>query len=207
MIARPAATSMRPAASAPIPVATAMTAAVVAVVLAAAMAAAQSVPEPADYRMDDYRAPVPATIADGAAIGPEEAYALWKDEIAGFVDVLPRAPKPANLPEGTIWRDRPHETIPGALWLPNVGYGALDEATAEYFRDGLELATGGDPSRAVVLFCLEECWMSWNAAKRAIEWGYADVRWMPEGTDGWRLWNYPLESAEPLEPRPGAEKS
>lgn len=180
---------------------------VVAIVLTSEMAAAKSVTEPAGYRMEDYRAPVPATVAGGTAIGPEDAYALWRDEIAIFVDVLPRAPKPANLPEGTIWRDRPHETIPGALWLPNVGYGALDEATADYFRDGLEKATGGDSSRTVVLFCLEECWMSWNAAKRAIEWGYADVRWMPEGTDGWRLWNYPLESAEPLEPQPGTEES
>lgn len=202
---RPAATVMFPAA--PTTIVAAVTAAVAAFVLTTAMAAAQKVPEPAGYRMDDYRAPVPATVAGGVAIGPEEAYELWRDESAGFVDVLPRTPKPANLPEGTVWRDRPHETIPGALWLPNVGYGALDEAAAEYFRDGLQSATGGDKSRAVVLFCLEECWMSWNAAKRAIEWGYADVRWMPEGIDGWRLWNYPLESAEPFEPQPGAEES
>lgn len=170
-------------------------------VLMAQAAAAQPAPEPADYRMDHYRAPVPASIAGGVAVGPQEARALWL-EGAGFIDVFPRAPKPANLPEGTIWRDKPHKSIPGAIWLPNVGYGAIAEPTAAYFRRGLEKATGGDPAAPVVLFCLEDCWMSWNAAKRAVEWGYTAVHWLPEGTDGWRLWDYPLERVKPEEPQP-----
>ena len=28
--------------------------------------------------------------------------------------------------------------------------------------------------------------MSWNAAKRALSWGYSNVAWYPDGTDGWR---------------------
>ncbi|PWR04268.1 rhodanese [Meridianimarinicoccus roseus] len=159
--------------------------------------------EPSDYRMDHYRAPVPMTLRGGTVIGPEEAHALWADGAAGFIDVLPQAPRPANLPEGTIWRDKPRLSIPGAIWLPNVGYGRIADVTADYFRRGLELATDGDPAQPVVLFCLEDCWMSWNAAKRAIEWGYSAVHWLPEGTDGWQLWDYPLEQILPQEPQPG----
>ncbi len=172
------------------------------VLLTASAAIAQTAPEPTDYRMDHYRAPVPAGVAGGTTVGPEEAHALWQDKAAGFIDVLPRAPKPANLPAGTIWRDKPRDSIPGAIWLPNVGYGAIADVTADYFRRGLETATDGDPGRAIVFFCLEDCWMSWNAARRAIEWGYGNVYWFPEGTDGWALWDYPLER---ITPEPGQQ--
>ncbi|WP_299963673.1 PQQ-dependent catabolism-associated CXXCW motif protein [uncultured Roseobacter sp.] len=165
---------------------------------------AQTVPEPADYRMDHYRAPVPATLAGATVIGPEEAHALWQ-EGAAFVDVMPQAPKPANLPDGTIWRDKPRQSIPGAIWLPNVGYGAIADVTAEYFRAGLEAVTQGDQTRAVVFFCLEDCWMSWNAARRAMTWGYTSVHWLPEGTDGWQLWDYPLERVLPEKGQPQAQ--
>ena len=175
--------------------------AVVAVALLPAVASAE--PEPDSYRMEQYRGPVPATISGGTAIGPETAHALWQQGIA-FVDVLPQAPRPANLPEGTIWRDKPRLSIPGALWLPNVGYGAIADVTAEYFRNGLAEITDDDPDAPVVFFCLEDCWMSWNAAKRAIKWGYSQVYWFPEGTDGWILWDYPTERITPKEPQPQA---
>jgi PQQ-dependent catabolism-associated CXXCW motif protein len=165
-------------------------------------ALAQTVPEPSDYRMDEYRAPVPDALTGGTVLGPEDAYILWSDGKAGFIDVLPQPPKPANLPEGTIWRDKPHDTIPGAIWLPNVGYGAVADVTADYFRKGLEKMTESDTAAPVVIFCLEDCWMSWNAARRAIEWGYTNVYWMPEGIDGWLLWDYPLERVEPEEGQP-----
>ena len=178
--------------------------ALAAMIFAAGMAMADSVEEPAGYRMDHYRGPVPDSVAGGKTIGPEEAFSLWQQQV-GFVDVLPRAPKPPNLPKGTIWRDKPRNSIPGAIWLPNVGYGAIADVTADYFRKGLEQATRGDPSAPVVIFCLEECWMSWNAAKRAIEWGYSDVYWLPEGTDGWALWDYPLEPVKPMDGQPQAQ--
>ncbi len=167
-----------------------------------ALAWAQAVPEPDDYRMDHYRAPAPETLAGATVLGPEEAHALWKTGTAGFIDVMPQAPKPANLPADTIWRDKPRASIPGTIWLPNVGYGAIADVTADYFRNGLEKASHGDPATPLVFFCLEDCWMSWNAAKRALEWGYSDVYWFPEGTDGWQLWSYPLERVLPEEGQP-----
>jgi rhodanese-related sulfurtransferase len=39
--------------------------------------------------------------------------------------------------------------------------------------------------------------MSWNAAKRAVSWGYTDVLWYPDGTDGWQEAGLPLAEARP----------
>ncbi|SFB12445.1 PQQ-dependent catabolism-associated CXXCW motif protein [Poseidonocella pacifica] len=164
----------------------------------ATVASAQA-PEPDSYRMDEYRAPVPETLAGATVLTPTEAHDLWTSG-AAFVDVLPRAPKPANLPEGTIWREKPRHSIPGSVWLPNVGYGAIALETDAYFRSGLEAATKGDRDAPLVLFCLDECWMSWNAAKRALEYGYTSVYWLPEGTDGWSFEDYPTEVIEPAPP-------
>jgi PQQ-dependent catabolism-associated CXXCW motif protein len=164
--------------------------------LAPAIAAAQ-VPEPEGFRGEPYRGPVPETLAGGTVLETPAAHSMWEAG-AVFVDVLPRAPKPENLPEGTIWRLPERESIPGAVWLPNVGYEALAEVDDRYFRAGLEAATGGDADEAVVFFCLDECWMSWNAAKRAMGYGYSAVHWYPEGTDGWTFEDYATEPVEPF---------
>jgi len=49
-----------------------------------------------------------------------------------------------------------------------------------------------------VFYCLASCWMSWNAAKRALELGYTNVAWYPEGTDGWADQGLPLEGRVPM---------
>jgi PQQ-dependent catabolism-associated CXXCW motif protein len=100
-----------------------------------------------------------------------------------------------------LWRDEPRPDIPGSLWLPDTGYGALAPPMEIYFRKGLAKATGGDHARPIVIYCLRDCWMSWNAARRAIGMGYSRVIWYPDGTDGWKETGLPLEDAIP-EPRP-----
>jgi quinoprotein dehydrogenase-associated probable ABC transporter substrate-binding protein/PQQ-dependent catabolism-associated CXXCW motif protein len=158
--------------------------------------------EPGDYRMDDYQSATPATLAGAKVASTEEAEALWKDKSAAFIDVLPKLPKPKDLPEGTVWRDKPRQDIPGSVWLPDVGYGALAPEMDEYFQKGLAEATGGDKSKTVVIYCKADCWMSWNAAKRALTYGYKSVVWFREGTDGWQAKALPLEERKPV-PRPG----
>ncbi|QHQ37453.1 PQQ-dependent catabolism-associated CXXCW motif protein [Algicella marina] len=169
-----------------------MRAACLAALLITGPAFAEPVPEPSDYREDEYRAPVPDTLAGATVVDAVEAHDLWQSGNVVFVDVLPRPPKPKNLPEGTIWRERPRLSIPGSIWLPNVGYGRIAEVTDQWFRDGLTNATGEDTSRPVLFFCLANCWMSWNAAKRALEYGYTDVYWLPGGTDTWEFEEFPL---------------
>ena len=120
--------------------------------------------------------------------------------------MLPRAPKPQNLPAGTVWRDKPRLNIPGSIWLPDTGYGKLAEATEDYLRQGLERASGGNKAALLVIYCQENCWMSWNAAKRVLSYGYPNVAWYPEGTEGWERANLPVAEAQP-EPRAGEEKA
>lgn len=163
----------------------------------AGAALAGAPPEPPGYRMDAYRAPTPATLSGGTVLTTEAAHDLWLAKVARFIDVLPRPPKPKNLPEGTLWRDKRRDNIPGSVWLANVGFGALSPEVEAYFRDNLERITGGDKAAPIVIYCLADCWMSWNAAKRAVALGYRRVYWFPEGTDGWLERGWPVEESTP----------
>jgi PQQ-dependent catabolism-associated CXXCW motif protein len=142
-------------------------------------------PEPSGYRMDDYRKPVPLTLAGAKVVDTLQVEKLQEGKAAIFIDVFPKPPKPVNLPAGTLWIDPKHDTIAGSHWVPNVGYGVMPTGVDEYFRATLTRLTTAQPGKPLLFFCLRNCWMSWNAAKRAIEWGYKDVIWYPEGTDGW----------------------
>ena len=155
-----------------------------------------AVSEPEDYRMDDYRSPVPATLKGARVISTEEAEELWRDKSIVFIDVFPRAPKPENLPTNTVWRDPVHLTIDGAHWLPNVGYGRLSPDVEAYFKTRLERLSGGKLAAPMVFLCLKDCWMSWNAAKRAVAWGYTNTIWFPDGTDAWQEAGYELVHVE-----------
>lgn len=158
-----------------------------------------AVPEPSGYRMDDYRAPTPASLNGARVIDTNEAERLWRGKAALFVDVMPRDVKPANLPPGTIWRDKKRDHLPGSVWLPNVGYGTLSADMDAYFRRGLGTLTEGRHDTALAFYCQTDCWMSWNAAKRALEYGYTNILWYPGGSDGWAKAGLPLEAATPLD--------
>ena len=134
--------------------------------------------------MDDYRSTVPATLQGATVLSTDAARDHWEKRDAVFIDVLPQAPRPAGLPASTIWREKPREDVPGSVWLPDTGYGALAPVMERYFEHGLEQASGGMRDRMLVFYCLANCWMSWNAAKRAIAIGYT-----PRGlVSGWHRW-------------------
>ena len=179
-----------------------LAAAIVAAMLAAPAFAQQQEPfEPEGFRTDNYRAPVPATLEGARVLTTAEVEAIWRAKSGAFIDVLPRPPKPKNLPAGTVWRDAPRKNIPGSIWLPDTGYGALAPVMDDYLQRGLAQASHGDKAALLVIYCLADCWMSWNAAKRALAYGYSNVAWYPEGTDGWERAKLPTGEAQP-EPRP-----
>ncbi|WP_220185236.1 PQQ-dependent catabolism-associated CXXCW motif protein [Paracoccus sp. S1E-3] len=157
-----------------------------------------TVPEPDGFRAPPYRERTPATLAGATVIDAEEARKL---HAAGtpFIDVFPRKERPANLPEGTIFREEPYLTIPGAIWLHDTGYEGLNPVEEARLRDGLALASNGDMAAPMVIFCRRDCWLSWNAAKRAVGWGYTGIRWLPDGIEGWQEAGGTLEPAEPPE--------
>jgi PQQ-dependent catabolism-associated CXXCW motif protein len=173
--------------------------------LAAPAHAEVLVPEPDGYRTEDYRALVPDTLAGARVLSTAEAEAIWRAKAGVFIDVLPRTPKPPNLPAGTVWREKPRRNIPGSIWLPDTGYGKLAAATEDYLRRGLARASGGNNATLLVFYCLADCWMSWNAAKRTLTWGHANVAWYPDGTDGWERAGLPMADSQP-EPRANEEQ-
>jgi PQQ-dependent catabolism-associated CXXCW motif protein len=172
--------------------------------LAAPVHAQELVLEPEGYRNEEYRAPVPDTLGGARVLNTAEAETVWRAKTGIFVDVLPRPPKPLNLPAGTIWRDRPRLNIPGSIWLPDTGYGKLAEPVENYLRQGMERASGGNRAALIVVYCQANCWMSWNAAKRILTYGYTNVAWYPDGTDGWERANLPMVESQP-ELRPGEQ--
>jgi PQQ-dependent catabolism-associated CXXCW motif protein len=161
--------------------------------------------EPTDYRMQEYGAPTPDTLRGAAVLDTARARDLWEKRQAVFIDVLPRPPRPAGLPASTIWHPKPRSDIPGSIWLPDTGYGALAPAMETYVQQGLEQASGGNRDRVMVFYCKADCWMSWNAAKRALTLGYRHVAWYPEGMDGWMAHGLPAEPREPVA-RPGTSE-
>jgi PQQ-dependent catabolism-associated CXXCW motif protein len=167
--------------------------------------AADGPAEPTDYRTDDYRSATPATLRGATVLSTEQARMHWEMHDAVFIDVLPQVPRPVGLPASTIWRDKPRDDVPGSVWLPDTGYGVLAPVMEHYFEQGLEQVTRGDRSTMVVFYCLANCWMSWNAAKRALALGYTRVAWYPDGTDGWAAQHWPLEPRLPLQRPPATE--
>ncbi|MDT1062710.1 PQQ-dependent catabolism-associated CXXCW motif protein [Paracoccus sp. CPCC 101403] len=171
--------------------------ALAALMLLAGPALAQDapVPEPQDYHGEPYRSAVPATLSGARVVDTAQAIALH-DQGVPFIDAMPRKKRPDGLPEGTIWNAPPHMTIPGALWLYDTGYERISPEEAERLAQGLSRATHGDKAAPVVLFCRSDCWMSWNAGKRAVQLGYTGVAWYPEGSDGWQAAGRELVTAD-----------
>jgi PQQ-dependent catabolism-associated CXXCW motif protein len=161
-------------------------------------AADSGVPEPAGYRMDEYRAPTPTTLAGGTVVDTAGVQQLLGESGIVLIDVLPLQKKPDNLPANTLWIPKVRHNIPGSVWLPEVGRGALNAEVEDYFQRNLRELSAGDRSRKIVIYCLADCWMSWNAAKRAIEYGYTSVYWYPGGTDHWTAAGLPTEESQPV---------
>ena len=86
-----------------------------------------------------------------------------------------------------VLSERGHVTLAGAVWLSGAGQGTnfLDPVQAELTQILGRLA-GGDKSRPLVFFCAgPQCWLSYNAALRAVAAGYDRVYWYRGGVDAW----------------------
>ncbi len=155
------------------------------------MVRAQEIEAPTGYRLSDYDAPVPDEVPGVFTVGDDAAHALWLSGRVAFVDVLPNLRRPSGLPADVVWHGRSRKSVPGAIWLPDAGFGTLDAAARCQFDEGMKAATGGDRDAPVVFLCRADCWMSWNAAKRARAAGYTRVFWYRDGTTGWTFWDWP----------------
>lgn len=149
------------------------------------------------YRIGLYRSPTPNQ-AEGATI----------IDTAALQTLLTQTPRPVLIDvyrrqwlQGRFIEDQPHENLPGSHWLANTGDGELTPQWQAYFADNLKKLTAGNPTQPLVFYCRSDCWLSWNAVKRAAAMGYKTLYWYRDGLDAWQAANLPVTPALP-EPFP-----
>jgi PQQ-dependent catabolism-associated CXXCW motif protein len=118
-------------------------------------------------------------------------------------------PTPTSIPGGqTVTTDRLlalyqqgaqngllvfHVLGPGPM-LPNAQNaapasqpGTFDDQTQQQFGQYLQQVTQGNRARPLVFYCQStQCWMSYNAALRAIRMGFTQVYWYRGGIEAWQ---------------------
>lgn len=149
------------------------------------------------YRTSRYQAAVPDLPPAGQRVWIDDIDRLVREDRAVLLDVSPIHGAGYDKHTGVWLLSKPHETLPGATWLPEVGRGDVEPLIERYFAHHLARLTEGDKARPVIIFCHADCWMSWNAMKRAAAFGYTALKWFPEGTDGWRDFDRTLVPASP----------
>ncbi len=160
--------------------------------------ASPAVPEPDGYWTGPINSAVPLTVRGGRVIhDAHELKAMLKHQGTVIVDVSNSPRRPDNMAPGAPWMPVPHRAIPGSLWIPGAGLGEIPPATDQFFKQSLAAATSGDLTRRVIIYCHETCWLSWNAAKRAVSYGYRHVYWYRQGIEGWKAAGFPTEVIEP----------
>jgi len=149
------------------------------------------------YRLDRYRSPTPATVEGAQTIDTATLQQLLASKQPPvLIDVFRRP-----WLHGQFAADEAHHNIPGSLWLANVGEGTAEAPWLDYFSHYLKQASGGDHARALVFYCKSDCWLSWNASKRAAALGYTQLYWYRDGIDAWQQAGLPVQTATP-EPLP-----
>ena len=145
------------------------------------------------YRIDVYRSPTPQQIDGASLVDTPALQTLLKQTPAPLlIDVYRRQ----WLHERFI-EDQPHENLPGSHWLANTGDGELSAQWQRYFTYHLQRASHGEKGWPLVFYCRSDCWLSWNAVKRAHHLGYHNLYWYRDGIDAWQQAGLPLVPAQP----------
>lgn len=146
------------------------------------------------YRQMHYRSPTPAHAEHAVTLDTEALRQLLREQpTARLIDVYRRP----WLNERFI-EDEEHRNLPGSLWLANTGDGVLTPLWQRYFSESLSRISGGDPQHPLVFYCRSDCWLGWNAVKRAHALGYRNLYWYRDGIDAWEQAGLPLDPAQPL---------
>lgn len=92
------------------------------------------------------------------------------------------------------------DVLGGEYMLPNAlsatglaSPGSYGDRTQQQAVIWLAQVTGGNPDVPVVLYCSDPmCWMSYNAALRAVAAGYTNVYWYRGGLQAWQMAGLPV---------------
>ena len=166
--------------------------------VALAVISDETVREPEGFWSGPINSDVPATLTGGTVIHAETLAQLLKDSKPLVIDVSNEPKRPAGMAPDTPWLPLPQQVIPGSVWIPGAGMADIAPETDVLFRKFLSDNTGSDLNHLIVIYCHERCWLSWNAAKRAITYGYRRVHWFPEGVEGWRAAGNTTVAAKPI---------
>ncbi len=149
-------------------------------------------------RMERYRAPVPEDVPGGTTLDTRQLALMQEQGTAVLIDVHPPVGLGPDPLDGHWVTSEIRLSIPGAIWLPEVGFGTLNAEAEDYFKRNIARLTQGNQDTPLVFFCNADCWQSWNAARRAILWGYGAVHWYPLGVDGWMENGWDLTQLQPV---------
>jgi PQQ-dependent catabolism-associated CXXCW motif protein len=143
------------------------------------------VPATKQLRTVGYHSPTPLQIPGGRVVTTGELKAL-----------LAQNPRPYLI---DVLGGGVHTTIAGAFWMIGAGAGDMDRDETSRFAKAIAAFAGGDKARPMVFFCVDsECWLSYNAALRAIALGYTNVMWYRGGIASWRVGQNSMAQSDPF---------
>ncbi|MBK7472562.1 MAG: sulfurtransferase [Betaproteobacteria bacterium] len=90
------------------------------------------------------------------------------------------------------------QTLPNAIPAARAAEpGSFDDETQQEFARMLQQVTRGNAAAPLVFYCQgPQCWMSYNAALRAIALGYRNVLWYRGGMEAWNQAGQPFAPAQ-----------
>jgi PQQ-dependent catabolism-associated CXXCW motif protein len=133
--------------------------------------------------------PTPATIPGGQVITTQGLVALAQSNQVPFIvfDTLGGA-----------------EALPGAIpavWASQSG--SFNDQVQRQLEQTLQQRTGGRKEIPLIFYChSDQCWMSYNAALRAIHAGYTNVLWYRGGLAAWKAAGLPTQHGTAVALRP-----
>ncbi len=155
----------------------------------------------------DMGVPAQATLHDGPMHGPTP------NSIPGgrlvttreIVDLVQRTQGDRNTAPRSFDILGSPERLPGALLAVPAGQpGSFDDATQREFGQFLQGVMQGRKDLPMIFYCAStQCWMSYNAALRAIRLGYSKVLWYRGGVEAWKYARLPFQPPEGPRGQPG----
>lgn len=136
--------------------------------------------EPAtdELRQGQFHAPTPTSLPGGAVVSTEGlAIAINEGMRMVVIDVL-----------GGEY-SLPNAFMATAMASPGSYQDRVQQQTIRW----LQQITGGDQGVPIIVYCSDpQCWLSYNAALRAIAAGYTNVYWYRGGITAWQMAGLPV---------------
>ena len=159
------------------------------------------------WERQDMGVPASRQLHDGAPHGPTPNQIPGGQVITtkGLLPLLQQQGVPVHVFDVLGGPEALPNAIPAA-WASAPG--SFDDSTQQRLTQMLRQVTRGKIDAPLVFYCQSpECWMSYNAALRAIRLGYRNVLWYRGGIEAWKNAGLPLVHAgaqgQPQSPPPG----